>query len=434
MDPDFRTSFVWGTVVSVTILLAGAVVFFLGQGKGLLEDHATITTDFRSITGLRRGSPVQLSGVEIGEVRSISFEDVSTPCDPLHEDYGRPEEGRRDDCDALTFCAPEGYCAELEPYEPTARHVPCRRTGDCPPSEVCVDTEFRQRYPSVFWGGDPGLCGHYETVLQRVRVTLAIEADKLPLVGRDAVAKVASNSVLGDQLVELSRGSGPPLEPGGHIRSAPSLMEDLETFRMRVEVALSRFDEGIARATGVFARMNDPRTTARIKDAIFALGENVEDVADGRGSVGYWFGTEARHDAEGALAALVGVSERVRALAREGGRRLATVDAEIQPAIDDARQQMAGLRGRVESWRRDEDEARLLVDPKGERLARLRQAIGDFDDTLAGALEGEGALGGLVSRDDGWEWVLGLLGFTARMDTLRAAVRRAYAAYEARGR
>lgn len=432
VDEEFRRSFLWGVVVTAVILAVGTVVFFLGQGEGLLEEHVRITTDFRSITGLRRGSPVQLSGVEIGEVDAISFEATSYPCDPLHEDLGRPEEGRRDDCDALLFCAPEGYCAELEPYEPSGEHRPCRSTGDCPASEVCVDREFRTRYPSVFWGGDPGYCGHYETVLNRVRVTLSIEADKLPLIGKDAVAKVASNSVLGDQLVELSRGDGPPVEPGGHIRSAPSLMEDLETFRARVEVALERFDEGISRATDVFTRMNDPRTTARVKDAIFALGENVEDVASGRGKIGYWFGDEAHADARAALDGVLGVSERVRGISAEGRRRLTEADAEIEPAIDHARQQMADLRVRVESWRTDEDKAALLVDPSGERLATLRRSMADFDGTLRDGLEGRGVLGALVGSDDGWEWVIELIGLDARIRTLRAVVRRAYAAYEDR--
>ncbi len=430
VDDSIRRSFVVGLGVTSALVVAGTVTFFLGQGKGLVEAHATITTDFRSITGLRRGSPVQLSGVEIGQVRAIAFEATSYPCDPLVEDYGRPEDGRRDDCDAQTFCAPEGYCAELEPFEPTAHHARCRRDQDCAPDELCVTDEFRRRYPGVFWGGDPGLCGHYETVLNRVRVTLAIEADKLPLIGRDAVAKVASNSVLGDQLVELSRGDGPPVEPGSHIRSEPSLMENLETFRARIELALGRFDEGLARATGAFERMNDPRTTARIKDGIFALGENVENVAQGRGTLGYWFGAEALGDVRSALSGARAVSGRVRAFASEGQQRLAAFDERMQPAIDHARQQMADLRGRVESLHTDPERARLFVDYEGAAFADLRAAFARVDDVLTGALEGEGALGALVTRDDGWRWLLDLLGFTARMDTLRTVVRRAYEAHE----
>src|SRR5689334_24294771 len=105
---------VGGFVISLGVLLFVSL-FIIGQTEGTWETKTTIHTDFKTITGLRRGSPVQLAGVEIGKVSAIKFVTRKYPCDPLTEDVGRYGAGRTDNCDEFLFCAPTGVCAELEP-------------------------------------------------------------------------------------------------------------------------------------------------------------------------------------------------------------------------------------------------------------------------------------------------------------------------------
>ena len=40
-------------------------IFVIGQGKGTWKEKATIAADFRQVSGLKKGSPVQLEGIEI---------------------------------------------------------------------------------------------------------------------------------------------------------------------------------------------------------------------------------------------------------------------------------------------------------------------------------------------------------------------------------
>ena len=129
-------------------------MFLIGQAEGTWEEKVPVYTDFRTISGLRRGSPVQLAGVEIGTVDAINFVERAGDdlvCDPLTEDIGRFDGDRTDGCSSFLFCSPDKVCAELEPYAAKGLHAPCMTTQDCTQEEICVTKEFRHRYRRVFW-------------------------------------------------------------------------------------------------------------------------------------------------------------------------------------------------------------------------------------------------------------------------------------------
>ena len=111
---------------------------------------------------------------------------------------------------------------------------------------------------------------------------MAINRDKFALVGEDSRAKVASNSVLGDQLVEITRGSGSPLPAGGRVQSMPSIYEDLENVRARVEVMSTKVEKGLGAISDVFNELNDERVIAEIKDTIASINEATSEVAEAR--------------------------------------------------------------------------------------------------------------------------------------------------------
>ena len=91
-----------------TGVLLGAILFVVGvfiynQGSARWKDKTVITADFRQVSGLRVGSPVQLEGIQIGTVTDREFIDIAYPCDPETEDRGRFGHGRRDNCDGPMF-------------------------------------------------------------------------------------------------------------------------------------------------------------------------------------------------------------------------------------------------------------------------------------------------------------------------------------------
>src|SRR5690606_29424247 len=142
---EARTRLIVGVFIIALSGLAFLSLFIIGQAEGSWKSRTIIRTDFRTITGLRKGSPVQLAGVEIGNVEAITFVTRRYQCDPVTEDVGRWGSGRTDNCDEFLFCSPSGECAELETYASRSMHAPCLSAEDCAEDEICVTKEFRQR-------------------------------------------------------------------------------------------------------------------------------------------------------------------------------------------------------------------------------------------------------------------------------------------------
>jgi hypothetical protein len=70
---EARTRMIVGLFVMILSVVALISLFLIGQTEGSWKPKTEISTDFRTISGLRRGSPVQLAGVEIGTVSAINF-------------------------------------------------------------------------------------------------------------------------------------------------------------------------------------------------------------------------------------------------------------------------------------------------------------------------------------------------------------------------
>jgi len=73
----------WGSVpVGVVIMLAIAVLMytsFTGGGTSIFEKKISFVCYFQNVNGLVKGSPVWMSGVEVGNVTSIDFDVLDSP-------------------------------------------------------------------------------------------------------------------------------------------------------------------------------------------------------------------------------------------------------------------------------------------------------------------------------------------------------------------
>lgn len=80
---DAKKQLMWsklkvGIVVSIALLLLIFTVFFAGGIETLFSPKVEIKAQIKDVRGLRKGSPVWISGIEIGSVKSIE----------LHAEYG----------------------------------------------------------------------------------------------------------------------------------------------------------------------------------------------------------------------------------------------------------------------------------------------------------------------------------------------------------
>ncbi len=80
---DMKKQFMWsklkvGLVITLALLTLFMTVFFAGNIQDIFYPKAQIKAQIKDVRGLRRGSPVWISGIEIGSVKSID----------LHPEYG----------------------------------------------------------------------------------------------------------------------------------------------------------------------------------------------------------------------------------------------------------------------------------------------------------------------------------------------------------
>lgn len=63
-----------GLVVLVGLLLLGTLIVLFGEFRDLFRDTYSVTVHFRSAAGVRPGTPVFLTGVEVGAVKEVTFD------------------------------------------------------------------------------------------------------------------------------------------------------------------------------------------------------------------------------------------------------------------------------------------------------------------------------------------------------------------------
>jgi ABC-type transporter Mla subunit MlaD len=243
----------------------------------------------------------------------------------------------------------------------------------------------------VLWLGPNGVCARYSTLHHRVRVEMTIVAEHLSLIRRDSRAAIASNSVLGDQLINITPGIGDPVGEHERVLSTPSLSEDIELYRLRLERVIEHVDEALAAITGLVAELADPRTLETIKLLVANLEQISLAVAQQRGLVGALVGApEYRRDFGVVLHALGATAGGVDRFVGTGNRILATADSELEPLLEDVRATIKSLRALLVDLRDPSNRsvvAKLIDDPDGRLVADLESILSQTEqltDAVAG--------------------------------------------------
>jgi ABC-type transporter Mla subunit MlaD len=384
-----------GTAVGVV------AIFLFGQGTARWKEKVEIEADFRQVSGLRVGSPVQLEGIEIGAVIDRQFLEVEYPCDQGSEDRGRHGQGRTDACDRTMFCAPEGKCAALEPYTFNKDVYPrCEENAQCREHEVCVTSEFRRRFRGVSWTGPAGVCAAYESVEKRIRVRMQVFRDKLEHIREDSRGVISQNGVLGDQLVQISIGHGKQIEPGGRIQTTPATIEMLDTVKDRFEGSFGKVEDAIGGVAELAKAAGDPETVKNVVAALANANEVTRRTAEGAGLVGTLLNDEGL--AKGFGGSVRGVRDTTARVDRfVGGARtgLTDFDATMQPLVDDGRKAMADMHATLADVKDPNSKNKLgkvLYDRDGKMVEDVAATLESVKHITAAIDRGEGSVGRLV--------------------------------------
>jgi ABC-type transporter Mla subunit MlaD len=444
-----RTNFVVGVFVIAFGGLLMASLFLIAISEGVLKEKTTVRAHFRTVSGLTKASKVQLAGKEIGVVEEVTFISPTYACNPISEDLGRYNENRSDDCEPSLFCAlmpvspdapdsSQGMCAELEDFNGDSQaYVGCAEDSSCAEGEVCVTRQFRQRYKRVRWAGTEGVCVPFMTEHRRVEVKMRIDADKLQYLRVDSRATVASNGVLGDQLINISVGTSEiVIQPDGIVQSSPSLMEELNIFKDQIGGIIDKVDTSLAGISGLFTSLNNENTKLDLQGILANANEITRQIKDGEGLVGALFNEPEYKDEFGRTL------KSVRHSAAQLDETLSTINHEAGPAL----RNVSRAAGNVSDILADlEDPAnqsvigRALHDPQmgqdaadavrsaAEAVDSAQQAIGDLQVVVAevrhSVTAGEGTIGKLLKDPKAYDDLVKLLGNIERVNVVKKLVR-----------
>lgn len=438
-----RTNFVVGVFVIAFGGLLIASLFLIAISEGVLTEKTTVRSHFRTVSGLTKASKVQLAGKEIGVVEEIAFISPTYACNPISEDLGRYTEDRSDDCEPSLFCASmptgsEGLCAELEEFNGDSQaYVGCADDSSCAESEVCVTRQFRQRYKRVRWAGAEGVCVPFMTEHRRIEVTMRIDADKLQYLRADSRATVASNGVLGDQLINISVGtSSIQIEPDGRVQSSPSLMEELSIFKDQIGGIIDKVDTSLAGISGLFTSLNNENTKRDLQGILANANEITRQIKDGEGLVGALFNEPEYKDEFGRTL------RSVRHSAGQLDETLSTINQEAGPAlrnVSKAAGNVSDILADLEDPKNQSVIGRALHDPQmgqdaadavrsaAEAVDSAQEAIGDLQVVVAevrhSVTAGEGTIGKLLKDPKAYDDLVKLLGNIERVNVVKKLVR-----------
>lgn len=62
-----------GIFLLLGLVVAGVLIFLVGDERHMFQRHATLHATFRDVGGLKVGSPVRMGGLDVGQVESITF-------------------------------------------------------------------------------------------------------------------------------------------------------------------------------------------------------------------------------------------------------------------------------------------------------------------------------------------------------------------------
>jgi ABC-type transporter Mla subunit MlaD len=437
-----RTNFVVGIFVVAFGALLIASLFLIAISEGVLTEKTTIRSHFRTVSGLTKASKVQLAGKEIGVVEEVTFISPIYPCNPISEDLGRFNETRSDDCEPALFCAPvpgdQGLCAELEEFNGDARaYAGCADDSSCSEGEVCITRTFRQRYRRVRWTGPEGVCVPFSTDHRRVEVSMRIDADKLQYIRTDSRATVASNGVLGDQLINISVGGDPTvIDPGGRIQSTPSLMEELNIFKDQIGGIIDKVDTSLSGISGLFSSLNNENTKRDLQGILANANEITRQIKDGDGLVGALFNEPEYKDDFGRTL------KSVRHSAGQLDETLSTINTQAGPALRNVSRAAGNVSDILETLEDPNNKSvigRALHDPQlGQDAAdavrnaagavdSAREAITDLQVVVAevrhSVTTGEGTIGKLLKDPKAYDDLVKLLGNIERVNVVKKLVR-----------
>jgi len=271
------------------------------------------------------------------------------------------------------------------------------------------------------------MCDGYVADHARIRVTMAVYADRMQHIRDDSRATISQNGVLGDQLIQLSAGRGTQIEPGGQVQSIPALIETLDTVKDRADGMFDKVESTIGGVAELAKTMGDEKTVRNIQDLLANANDVTRRTAEGNGSLGALLNDESTaKDFSKNMSNVretAGGLDRTLEKARSG---LNTFEQDLEPAVKTGRDSMAKISATFADIRDPNSKSvasQLLNDPEGKLVSEVEHTLAGARRIGEGINAGEGTAGRLLRDPKVYDDLRGFFQGIGNMGAVKFLVR-----------
>lgn len=251
---------------------------------------------------------------------------------------------------------------------------------------------------------------------KKVRVNLEIARKMLTRVRRDSVARIDSQGLLGDKIVEISIGTpdSPEIEPGGEITTVPPA--DIGQMMAQAGEILEKIKVVADDAAQMAHALADPKTVAGFRGSLESIRTLLKQVERGPGLAhALFYDGKTEKD----LQHLASELNRLVAHVDQGVKR---IDSILDATDADGKQVVNNLSRAARSV-----DATAAEIKRSKVIPNLERASADVADVAAHVRSGQGTIGALLVDPTVYEQLVTVLGGVGRSRVLRALVRYAIA-------
>jgi phospholipid/cholesterol/gamma-HCH transport system substrate-binding protein len=245
-----------------------------------------------------------------------------------------------------------------------------------------------------------------------IRVDMDIAQSALDLLREDSVARISSQGLLGDKLIDISAGSRstPAIRPEGLVASAPPA--SIDRLIGQTNQVMERLQVVADNAARISGALSSPRTLSDIQRSLAATRALLEATAHGEGLAHALFYDRSTAHALGSIA--TGIDHLVDHV----NRTVAALQPIFESTNGEGRQLVNNL----------SHAARGIGDLAGgihrsNIVPNLGRASADLAQVSNQLRSGGGTLGALIQDPTVYEQLVTILGGVARSRVLRALIR-----------
>lgn len=246
----------------------------------------------------------------------------------------------------------------------------------------------------------------------RILVELDLTKSAIGLVRSDSVARISSQGLLGDKIVEVSAGTNaaPPIGSEGEIRTAAA--PDLDKMLQQASAVIDDAKRAADRTAAAFDQIADPKTIGEIKESIMHMHGLLHATEKGAGLAhALFYDKRTAND-------LDRIADNLNQLTLHLDRGVQHLDAVLAATDGDGRQLLNNVSRAARSVGQTADEIQ-----RTHFVAHLDQAAGDLAQMTSYMKAGRGTLGALIVDPTVYEQLVQVLGGVGRSRILRALVR-----------